>query len=68
MHFSHSNVFCASAFFTLPPTFTEQPEGSLPYLQETASDHRPALNLLTNRWAGPCKAGMSNMRPAQRIL
>jgi len=52
----------------LPPTFTEQPEGSLPYLQETASDHRPALNLLTNRWAGPCKAGMSNMRPAQRIL
>ena len=55
MHCSHSSVFCASAFFTCPPTFIEQPESSLPYLQETASDYRPALNLLTNRWAGPFK-------------
>ena len=52
MQCSHSNIFCASAFFTLPPTFIEQPAGSLPYLQETASDHRPVLNLLTNLWAG----------------
>jgi hypothetical protein len=55
MHCSHSNVFCASAFFTLPPIFIEQPAGSLPYLQETASDHGPVLNLLTNRCAGPFK-------------
>jgi hypothetical protein len=40
-------VFCAFAFFTLPSTFMEQPEGSLPCLQYTSSDHRPALKLLT---------------------
>ena len=56
-------ILCFCLFHIASDIFIEQPESSLSYLRETAGDYRPALNLLTNRWAEPFKGQVLCVSP-----